>query len=118
MLPSLLAQVSMLLSWLRCSCGQLVVQHSAIAKEDATPQVQLESQPGERWSALKHTKTSPTDAFGVLEFQGGGHVNKAMVTEKNLLILNVIVISGLKGFLPSCSTSGSPLTPSQTPCST
>ncbi|XP_078800307.1 transient receptor potential cation channel subfamily M member 1 isoform X2 [Oryzias latipes] len=62
----------------RCSCGQLVVQHSAIAKEDATPQVQLESQPGERWSALKHTKTSPTDAFGVLEFQGGGHVNKAM----------------------------------------
>uniref|UniRef100_A0A8C8DZK4 Transient receptor potential cation channel, subfamily M, member 1a n=1 Tax=Oryzias sinensis TaxID=183150 RepID=A0A8C8DZK4_9TELE len=40
--------------------------------------VQLESQPGERWSALKHTKTSPTDAFGVLEFQGGGHVNKAM----------------------------------------
>uniref|UniRef100_A0A3B5A7H8 TRPM SLOG domain-containing protein n=1 Tax=Stegastes partitus TaxID=144197 RepID=A0A3B5A7H8_9TELE len=27
---------------------------------------------------LKHTQTSPTDAYGILEFQGGGHVNKAM----------------------------------------
>uniref|UniRef100_A0A669DQ92 Transient receptor potential cation channel, subfamily M, member 1a n=1 Tax=Oreochromis niloticus TaxID=8128 RepID=A0A669DQ92_ORENI len=65
----------------RCSCGQLVAQHTAIplgAKEDGAPLVQLEVQPTERWSALKHTQVSPTDAYGVLEFQGGGHVNKAM----------------------------------------
>lgn len=66
----------------RCSCGQLVTQHSSItagAKEEEAPLVQLEVQPAERWSALKHTKTFPTDGYGVIEFQGGGHVNKAMV---------------------------------------
>ncbi|XP_037835934.1 transient receptor potential cation channel subfamily M member 1-like isoform X2 [Kryptolebias marmoratus] len=65
----------------RCSCGQLVTQHTAIplgAKGEGAPLVQLEVQPTEKWSALKHTQTSPTDAYGVLEFQGGGHVNKAM----------------------------------------
>lgn len=71
-----------LLFLFRCSCGQLVAQHTAIplgAKEDGAPLVQLEVQSTERWSALKHTQVSPTDAYGVLEFQGGGHVNKAMV---------------------------------------
>ncbi|KAM9408338.1 transient receptor potential cation channel subfamily M member 1-like [Pholidichthys leucotaenia] len=65
----------------RCSCGQLVVQHSAVPqgpKEELVPLVQLEVQPAERWNPLKHTQTSPTDAYGVLEFQGGGHANKAM----------------------------------------
>ncbi|XP_034437265.1 transient receptor potential cation channel subfamily M member 1a [Hippoglossus hippoglossus] len=65
----------------RCSCGQLVTQHTAIlpgAKEEGAPLVQLEVQTAERWSPLKHTQTSPTDAYGVIEFQGGGHVNKAM----------------------------------------
>ncbi|XP_022605701.1 transient receptor potential cation channel subfamily M member 1 [Seriola dumerili] len=65
----------------RCSCGQLVTQHTAISpgtKEEGAPLVQLEVQPAERWTPLKHTQTSPTDAYGVIEFQGGGHVNKAM----------------------------------------
>ncbi|XP_047219822.1 transient receptor potential cation channel subfamily M member 1-like isoform X2 [Girardinichthys multiradiatus] len=65
----------------RCSCGQLVAQHTPIpagAVEDMAQLVQLEVQPTERWSAIKHTQTFPTDAYGVLEFQGGGHVNKAM----------------------------------------
>uniref|UniRef100_A0A3B3XRH1 TRPM SLOG domain-containing protein n=1 Tax=Poecilia mexicana TaxID=48701 RepID=A0A3B3XRH1_9TELE len=34
------------------------------------------TQRSERWSILKHTQTFSTDAYGVLEFQGGGHVNK------------------------------------------
>lgn len=64
----------------RCSCGQLVAQHGPVAaKEEATPLVQLEVQPAERWSPLRHTQTSPTDAYGLLEFQGSGHVNKATV---------------------------------------
>ncbi|XP_054587961.1 transient receptor potential cation channel subfamily M member 1 [Nothobranchius furzeri] len=65
----------------RCSCGQLVVQHTPIppgTKDEGTPLVQLEVQPPERWSVLKHTQTAPTDAYGILEFQGGGQVNKAM----------------------------------------
>ncbi|XP_061592460.1 transient receptor potential cation channel subfamily M member 1-like isoform X2 [Cololabis saira] len=65
----------------RCSCGQLVAQHTAVppgTADQGPPLVQLEGQPTERWSALKHSQTFPTDAYGILEFQGGGHVNKAM----------------------------------------
>ncbi|KAM8761766.1 transient receptor potential cation channel subfamily M member 1-like [Acanthopagrus schlegelii] len=65
----------------RCSCGQLVTQHTSVPpgpKEEGAPLVQLEVQPTERWSPLKHTHTSPTDSYGVIEFQGGGHINKAM----------------------------------------
>ena len=68
---------------LRCSCGQLVAQHPSVPQgppEEGPPLVQLEVQPTERWSALKHSRTSPTDAYGLLEFLGGGHVNKAMVS--------------------------------------
>uniref|UniRef100_A0A803Y4G4 TRPM SLOG domain-containing protein n=1 Tax=Meleagris gallopavo TaxID=9103 RepID=A0A803Y4G4_MELGA len=36
---------------------------------------QVEAQP-EKWSISKHTQTYPTDAYGNLEFQGGGHSNK------------------------------------------
>uniref|UniRef100_A0A8C4KPN2 Transient receptor potential cation channel subfamily M member 3 n=1 Tax=Dromaius novaehollandiae TaxID=8790 RepID=A0A8C4KPN2_DRONO len=38
---------------------------------------QVEAQP-EKWSVGKHTQPYPTDAYGNLEFQGGGHTNKAM----------------------------------------
>lgn len=59
-----------------------MAQHSPVApgtKEEGTPLVQLEVQPADRWSPLRHTQTSPTDAYGVIEFQGSGHVNKATV---------------------------------------
>ena len=36
--------------------------------------------PQEKWSVAKHTRTYPTDAYGTTEFQGGGFVNKAMVS--------------------------------------
>ncbi|XP_019118536.1 transient receptor potential cation channel subfamily M member 1 [Larimichthys crocea] len=65
----------------RCSCGQVVTQHTSIlpgCKDDGAPLVQLEVQPVERWNPLKHTQPSPTDAYGVIEFQGGGLINKAM----------------------------------------
>ncbi|KAJ0056538.1 hypothetical protein NL108_010250, partial [Boleophthalmus pectinirostris] len=62
----------------RCSCGQLVGQHKALSVDPKQNSAALEVQPGERWSALKHTQATPTDAYGVVEFQGGGHVNKAM----------------------------------------
>lgn len=41
--------------------------------------------PSEKWSISKHTQLSPTDAFGTIEFQGGGHSNKAMVI-RNLML--------------------------------
>uniref|UniRef100_A0A674B8K8 Transient receptor potential cation channel, subfamily M, member 1a n=1 Tax=Salmo trutta TaxID=8032 RepID=A0A674B8K8_SALTR len=68
----------------RCSCGQVVNQHVAIipgattrAAEEAGQIAQV-AVPMERWSVLKHTQAMPTDTYGIMEFQGGGHVNKAM----------------------------------------
>lgn len=67
----------------RCACGQLVTQHVAIPPgassiAEATPLVQIET-PNEKWSVVKHTRTYPTDSYGLIEFQGGGFINKAMV---------------------------------------
>lgn len=70
----------------RCACGQLTTQHMAIPPGAITNKplgenhqlVQIDA-PQERWSVLKHTQTSATDAFGTIEFQGGGFINKAMV---------------------------------------
>ncbi|XP_077174505.1 transient receptor potential cation channel subfamily M member 1 isoform X3 [Paroedura picta] len=66
----------------RCCCGHLITQHSAIppggtvnkAEEEAKP---VDAQP-EKWSVTKHTQGFPTDSYGNLEFQGGGHANKSM----------------------------------------
>ncbi|KAM4618245.1 transient receptor potential cation channel subfamily M member 1b [Polymixia lowei] len=66
----------------RCACGQLVTQHVAIppgagGKPEENQLVQIETTQ-ERWSVAKHTRASPTDAYGTIEFQGGGFINKAM----------------------------------------
>ncbi|XP_021263382.1 transient receptor potential cation channel subfamily M member 1 isoform X4 [Numida meleagris] len=66
----------------RCCCGQLINQHippppSTTANKNGEETKQVEAQP-EKWSISKHTQTYPTDAYGNLEFQGGGHSNKAM----------------------------------------
>ncbi|XP_037623668.1 transient receptor potential cation channel subfamily M member 1 isoform X1 [Sebastes umbrosus] len=66
----------------RCACGQLMVQHPAIpaganSLEEANQLVQIDT-PKDKWSQIKHTRTYPTDAFGLIEFQGGGFINKAM----------------------------------------
>ncbi|KAF6718516.1 Transient receptor potential cation channel subfamily M member 1 [Oryzias melastigma] len=66
----------------RCACGQLVTHHVAIppgasSLEEAAPLVQIDA-PNDKWSVIKHTRTYPTDSFGIIEFQGGGFMNKAM----------------------------------------
>ncbi|XP_077938965.1 transient receptor potential cation channel subfamily M member 1 isoform X4 [Gasterosteus aculeatus] len=66
----------------RCSCGQLTSQHVAIpaganSLEEANQLVQIDT-PKDKWSVIKHTRTYPTDAYGLIEFQGGGFINKAM----------------------------------------
>ncbi|XP_069481015.1 transient receptor potential cation channel subfamily M member 1 isoform X2 [Ambystoma mexicanum] len=66
----------------RCCCGQPLIQHVPVpqnvtANRNGEDNKQVESQP-EKWSISKHTQSSPTDAYGILEFQGGGHSNKAM----------------------------------------
>lgn len=68
---------------LRCACGQLTTHHVAIppganSVEETYQLVQIDT-PKDKWSMIKHTRTYPTDAFGLIEFQGGGFINKAMV---------------------------------------
>uniref|UniRef100_A0A8C8M7S9 Transient receptor potential cation channel, subfamily M, member 1b n=1 Tax=Oncorhynchus tshawytscha TaxID=74940 RepID=A0A8C8M7S9_ONCTS len=69
-----------------CSCGQLITQHVVIPlgaltnklSEENHQLVQIDPPQQERWSVAKNTQTSPTDAFGTIDFQGGGLINKAM----------------------------------------
>ncbi|XP_066472747.1 transient receptor potential cation channel subfamily M member 3 isoform X1 [Tiliqua scincoides] len=69
----------------RCCCGRLIGQHvgltpsiSIIQNEKNESRLARNDIPSEKWSISKHTQLSPTDAFGTIEFQGGGHSNKAM----------------------------------------
>nr|XP_040024939.1 transient receptor potential cation channel subfamily M member 1-like isoform X2 [Gasterosteus aculeatus aculeatus] len=66
----------------RCSCDQLTSQHVAIpaganSLEEANQLVQIDT-PKDKWSVIKHTRTYLTDAYGLIEFQSGGFINKAM----------------------------------------
>lgn len=65
----------------------------------------MEAQP-EKWSVSKHTQAYPTDAYGNLEFQGGGHSNKAMVRGIGFSKVFIhLVLNRLLSFLSSKSNS-------------
>ena len=57
----------------------MAIPAGANSLEEANQLVQIDT-PKDKWSVIKHTRTYPTDAFGLIEFQGGGFVNKAMVS--------------------------------------
>ncbi|XP_016321595.1 transient receptor potential cation channel subfamily M member 3 isoform X2 [Sinocyclocheilus anshuiensis] len=68
----------------RCCCGRLIGQHVGLPpsissnQNEKSEHVPKNDSLSEKWSISKHTQLSPTDAFGTIEFQGGGHSNKAM----------------------------------------
>ncbi|XP_077377009.1 transient receptor potential cation channel subfamily M member 3 isoform X11 [Festucalex cinctus] len=68
----------------RCCCGRLIGQHVGLppgissSHNDKAERPAKNDSLSEKWSISKHTQLSPTDAFGTIEFQGGGHSNKAM----------------------------------------
>ncbi|MBN3297853.1 TRPM3 protein, partial [Amia calva] len=68
----------------RCCCGRLIGQHVGLppsissSQNDKNERLTKNDSLPEKWSISKHTQLSPTDAFGTIEFQGGGHSNKAM----------------------------------------
>ncbi|XP_061623288.1 transient receptor potential cation channel subfamily M member 3 isoform X6 [Phyllopteryx taeniolatus] len=68
----------------RCCCGRLIGQHVGLppgissSHNDKVERPAKNDSLSEKWSISKHTQLSPTDAFGTIEFQGGGHSNKAM----------------------------------------
>ncbi|XP_009998099.1 PREDICTED: transient receptor potential cation channel subfamily M member 6 [Chaetura pelagica] len=61
---------------IRCCCGRLIGDHPGVdcswPIDQAAPQ-----RCDEEWSVQKHTKTSPTDAFGTINFQDGDHTYHA-----------------------------------------
>uniref|UniRef100_A0A3P8VW11 non-specific serine/threonine protein kinase n=1 Tax=Cynoglossus semilaevis TaxID=244447 RepID=A0A3P8VW11_CYNSE len=69
----------------RCCCGRLVRQHVGFTASLATKysDVKLGEKPSqavpelEEWSVERHTEASPTDAYGVINFQGGSHSYRA-----------------------------------------
>uniref|UniRef100_A0A8C3ABZ3 non-specific serine/threonine protein kinase n=1 Tax=Cyclopterus lumpus TaxID=8103 RepID=A0A8C3ABZ3_CYCLU len=54
----------------RCCCGRLVRQHLGENSNLSMPEL-------EEWSVEKHTEASPSDAYGVINFQGGSHSYRA-----------------------------------------
>nr|XP_023395254.1 transient receptor potential cation channel subfamily M member 7 isoform X3 [Loxodonta africana] len=66
----------------RCFCGRLVKQHACFTASLAMKYSDVKlgdhfNQETEEWSVEKHTEQSPTDAYGVINFQGGSHSYRA-----------------------------------------
>nr|XP_045013081.1 transient receptor potential cation channel subfamily M member 7 isoform X4 [Jaculus jaculus] len=66
----------------RCFCGRLVKQHACFTASLAMKYSDVKlgdhfNQAVEEWSVEKHTEQSPTDAYGVINFQGGSHSYRA-----------------------------------------
>ncbi|KAK7152376.1 hypothetical protein R3I94_008641 [Phoxinus phoxinus] len=65
----------------RCCCGRLVRQHVGFTATLAVKYSDVRVSDGEpdleQWSVEKHTEESPTDAYGVINFQGGSHSYRA-----------------------------------------
>uniref|UniRef100_A0AAY4EKZ3 non-specific serine/threonine protein kinase n=1 Tax=Denticeps clupeoides TaxID=299321 RepID=A0AAY4EKZ3_9TELE len=66
----------------RCCCGRLVRQHAgftaSLAMKYSDVKLGENEMPElEEWSVEKHTEETPTDAYGVVNFQGGSHSYRA-----------------------------------------
>lgn len=85
----------------RCCCGRLVRQHACFTASLAMKYSDVKlgenyNQEIEEWSVEKHTEQTSTDAYGVINFQGGSHSYRAkvcmMLTSKlGLLTLNMLI---------------------------
>uniref|UniRef100_A0A8C9SSL9 non-specific serine/threonine protein kinase n=1 Tax=Scleropages formosus TaxID=113540 RepID=A0A8C9SSL9_SCLFO len=67
---------------LRCHCGHLARQHGGIGVGQGAQLLDRSQGEGEisepeEWSVEKNTVEQPTDAYGVLNFQGGSHSYRA-----------------------------------------
>ncbi|NWW68364.1 TRPM6 protein, partial [Ifrita kowaldi] len=60
----------------RCCCGRLIGEHPGVEFSWPVHQAGSQSDSGE-WSVQKHTRMSPTDAFGTINFQDGDHTYHA-----------------------------------------
>ncbi|XP_039606641.1 transient receptor potential cation channel subfamily M member 6 isoform X2 [Polypterus senegalus] len=60
---------------IRCCCGRLIGDHSGL--DFSSPIYMSTLDPHEEWTIERHTQTSPTDAFGTIDFQDGAHAYHA-----------------------------------------
>uniref|UniRef100_A0A8C4X5R7 non-specific serine/threonine protein kinase n=1 Tax=Erpetoichthys calabaricus TaxID=27687 RepID=A0A8C4X5R7_ERPCA len=60
---------------IRCCCGRLIGDHSGL--DFSSPIYMSTLDPQEEWTIERHTQTSPTDAFGTIDFQDGAHAYHA-----------------------------------------
>uniref|UniRef100_A0A3Q3IXP2 Transient receptor potential cation channel, subfamily M, member 3 n=1 Tax=Monopterus albus TaxID=43700 RepID=A0A3Q3IXP2_MONAL len=95
----------------RCCCGRLIGQHVGLppgissSHNDKAERLAKNNSLLEKWSISKHTQLSPTDAFGTIEFQGGGHSNKAMYVRNFELQPKLKQVFG-KGLIKAAMTTG------------
>ncbi|NXF53838.1 TRPM7 protein, partial [Oceanites oceanicus] len=82
----------------RCCCGRLVRQHACFTASLAMKYSDVKlgenyNQEIEEWSVEKHTEQTSTDAYGVINFQGGSHSYraKACMTFSFFLTLNMLI---------------------------
>uniref|UniRef100_A0A670JSJ6 non-specific serine/threonine protein kinase n=1 Tax=Podarcis muralis TaxID=64176 RepID=A0A670JSJ6_PODMU len=73
-------QIAMIIC--RCCCGRLVRQHACFTASLAMKYSDVKlgenlNQEVEEWSVEKHTEQSSTDAYGIINFQGGSHSYRA-----------------------------------------
>lgn len=103
----------------------MAIPPGANSVEETIQLVQIDT-PKDKWSIIKHTRTYPTDAFGVIEFQGGGFINKAMVRlcspafggRNSMRQVNILLQNAKTPFPCSGSIFESPMTPNPTTCCT
>lgn len=64
----------------RCACGQTRAQHRNCLNEPLVmrPLPNLLN----KWNIVDFTEPHPTDAYGMIEFQGGPHPTKAQVSRR------------------------------------
>ena len=75
--------------FIRCLCGHHKLSHDAECTSF--------SNDGEPWQANKHTATSPTNAFGQIDFQGGtatSFATKAQVSVSKRLVIAHLTFQG------------------------
>ncbi|KAJ8401541.1 hypothetical protein AAFF_G00378580 [Aldrovandia affinis] len=56
---------------IRCCCGRLIGEHAALSCASPLRPMAQSSGGEEAWSVDLHTRASPTDAFGTIDFQDG-----------------------------------------------
>ncbi|NXB29278.1 TRPM7 protein, partial [Eulacestoma nigropectus] len=80
----------------RCCCGRLVRQHACFTASLAMKYSDVKlgenyNQEIEEWSVEKHTEQTSTDAYGVINFQGGSHSYRAKACMRHLNLLRLFL---------------------------